>query len=156
MDADAGWYFDYDFINDRRSPVRALSALMPLFSGLAEREQAVAVAAGLPALECEHGIAVTEERPGCRAFQWAYPNVWPPLVYVAVEGLRRYGLKEDARRIARTFIDTTDRLFESTGRLWEKTDGETGEVAGGEYEAAPMMGWTAGVYTVLRGMYEVS
>jgi alpha,alpha-trehalase len=61
-------------------------------------------------------------------------------------GLQRYGFDADARRLARKYVATADRLFARTGRLWEKTDAETGEVAGGEYEAAAMIGWSAGVY----------
>lgn len=147
----AGWFFDYDFVQGRQSEVLALSGLLPLFTGLASAGQAARVVARLPELELErgHGVAVTHERPGCRNYQWAFPNAWPPLTYVAVEGLRRYGFEADAERIARKFLSTTDRLFAATGQLWEKTDVETGEVAGGEYDAAPMIGWTAGVYIAL-------
>ena len=48
----------------------------------------------------------------------------------------------------------TRALFAKTGQLWEKTDAETGEVAGGEYDAAPMIGWTAGVYLELKAFVE--
>lgn len=104
----------------------------------------------LPLFEREHGIAITADVAGVRAFQWAFPNVWPPLVFTTVEGLRSYGFETHAKRIAEKFLATTESLFEKTGQLWEKTDAETGDVAGGEYDATPMMGWTAGVYTALR------
>jgi alpha,alpha-trehalase len=103
----------------------------------------------LPLFEREFGVAVTEDRPFDRTYQWAFPNVWPPLVYVTVEGLRRYGFVADALRIAGKYIATANRLFEKTGQLWEKTDAITGEVAGGEYKAAPMLGWSAGIYVAL-------
>ncbi|MEI6560894.1 MAG: hypothetical protein WCO68_02295 [Verrucomicrobiota bacterium] len=32
----------------------------------------------------------------------------------------------------------------------KKTDAVTGDVAGGEYEAAPMLGWSAGVFVALH------
>lgn len=108
----------------------------------------------LPELEAAHGIAVTHERAGCRNYQWAYPNAWPPLTWLAVEGLRRYGFLDDARRIATKHVATTERLFEQTDRLWEKTDATTGGVAGGEYDAAPMIGWSAGVYLALLEFLE--
>jgi alpha,alpha-trehalase len=141
-----GWYFDYDFVNGKQSDVMALTGMQPLMAGMASQEQAEKMRNNLHLLEGEHGIAVTDERPECRNYQWAFPNVWPPLSYVAVEGLRRYGLHEDARRIASKYVETTRRLFDKTEQIWEKTDAETGEVAGGEYDAAPMLGWTAGVY----------
>ncbi len=63
--------------------------------------------------------------------------------------LDRYGYKKDARRIAQKFIDINTALFKKTGRLFEKTDAETGELSNAEYNSAPMMGWTAGVYSAL-------
>jgi alpha,alpha-trehalase len=63
-----------------------------------------------------------------------------------VAGLRRYGFHTDATRIARKYLATSDALFARTGQLWEKTDALTGDVARGEYQAAPMLGWSAGVY----------
>lgn len=148
-DPHRNWFFDFDERDRRRSDVQSLAGITPLFTGLATQEEATALVAGLTALECEHGIAVTEEREGCRSYQWAYPNVWPGEVFRTVFGLARYGQHEDAARIARTFVSTTDALYEQTGMLWEKTDSRTGSVAGGEYEAVPMLGWTAGTYVAL-------
>lgn len=148
--AERGWFFDYDFVNQRQSEVMALAGMLPLYTGLASPEQAQAMVANLPKLERAHGIAVTDERPGCREFQWAYPNAWPPLTAVTVRALDRYGFKADAARLAQKYVTTTEALFARTGQLWEKTDVETGAVAGGEYDAAPMIGWSAGVYVTLR------
>ena len=39
-----------------------------------------------------------------------------------------------------------EKGFKDTGNLWEKYDGNTGEVANQDYKAPTMMGWTAGVY----------
>ncbi|MGC9451863.1 MAG: trehalase family glycosidase [Oceanipulchritudo sp.] len=144
------WFMDYDFINGRPSAVPTLAAMTIPWNGLATPEQAAGMAARLPDFERNHGIAVTPDLPGCRGYQWAYPNVWPPSVWVAVMALQRYGFIEDAKRIAHKFVAATERLFEKSGQLWEKTDAETGEVAGGEYEAAPMMGWSAGIYVALK------
>lgn len=147
---EAGWFFDYDFVRQQQSPVFSLAGMLPLFSGLASSGQAERMRANLPRFEREWGVAVTDDRHGCRAYQWAFPNAWPPLTYVTVTGLHRYGFTEDAGRIAEKYCRTTEALFEKTGQLWEKTDVETGAVAGGEYDAAPMIGWTAGVYIALK------
>lgn len=149
-DETAGWFHDYDFVEKRRSSIVHLGGLLPLLCGLATPAQAARAAQKLPLFERPHGIAATEETPGCRKYQWAYPNVWPPLVCFAVEALRRHGLHEPADRIARVFLDTTARLFAETGRLWEKTDAETGVIAANEYAAAPMLGWTAGTFAALH------
>jgi len=144
-----GWFMDYDFVNRRHSPVPSLGGMLPLFSGIATPAQAARVAAKLPEFERDHGIAVTTDHPSAKDLQWAFPNVWPPMVYITVAALRRYGFHADADRIAQKFIATTEALFARTGQLWEKTDARTGEVAGGEYDAAPMLGWSAGVYLAL-------
>lgn len=145
-----GWFHDYDFVEKRRSSVAHLGGLLPLLCGLATPEQAARAAEKLPLFERAHGIAATVETPDCRRFQWAYPNVWPPLVCFAVEALRRHGLNTQADGVARQFLDTTARLFAETGRLWEKTDAETGVIAANEYAAAPMLGWTAGAFVALH------
>jgi alpha,alpha-trehalase len=149
-----GWFFDYNFVTGQHSEVWALSGMLPLFSGLATQAQAERARQNLHVFEREHGIAVTEDRPGCRNYQWAYPNMWPPMVYVSVQALRRYGFEGDARRIAKKYVDTTVSLFEKTGQLWEKTEADTGRVAGGEYEAAPMLGWSAGVFIAMHEFIE--
>lgn len=141
-----GLYLDYDHVNDRHSPVAALTGVQLLAHGIPSSEQAARIVANLPLFEREHGVACTGECRDARNYQWAYPNVWPPMVWMVVTGLDRYGYHADARRIAQKFVDTTDRLFARTGQLWEKTDAETGDVAGGEYDAAAMLGWSAGVY----------
>jgi alpha,alpha-trehalase len=144
-----GWFFDYDFVNGKQSDVYSLSGMQPMFFGIADTEQAEKIVKNLPLLERDFGIATTNERPGCREFQWAYPVVWPPLVYITAMSLDRYGFKKDAQRIAQKFIDINTRLFNKTGRLFEKTDAETGELSNAEYTSSPMMGWTAGVYAAL-------
>ena len=150
-----GLFLDCDFVNQRSSPVASLAGFVPLFTGLASPAQAARMRENLPLFEREFGVAVTEDRPLDRTYQWAFPNVWPPLVYVTVEGLRRYGFAADARRIAEKYLATANRLFAKTGLLWEKTDALTGEVAGGEYKAAPMLGWTAGVYVALAASNDI-
>ena len=144
-----GWFFDYDFVNGKQSDVYSLSGMQPMFFGIVNTEQAGKMVKNLSLFEREFGMATTNERPGCREFQWAYPVVWPPLVYITVMSLDRYGYKKDARRIAQKFIDINTALFKKTGRLFEKTDAETGELSNTEYGSAPMMGWTAGVYSAL-------
>jgi len=149
-----GLFLDYDFVNERPSSVASISTFAPLFAGLASDEQAARVRDNLPLLEYEHGITVTEPCDGCEQYQWAYPNMWPPLTYVALRGLERYGFHDDARRIAEKYVKTNVALFEKTGQLWEKFNAVTGEVAGGEYDAAAMLGWSAGVLLETAALLE--
>ncbi len=148
-DEDAGLFLDYDLANGRRGGVPALTGLQTMAHGIATPEQARRMAANLPLFEREFGLAYTVETPGCREYQWAYPVSWTPLTYMAIEGLHRYGFHGDAARIARKFVETTVRLFDKTGKLWEKVDAETGEPAQAEYGCAPLFDWTAGVFVLL-------
>lgn len=43
--------------------------------------------------------------------------MWAPNVYFAYVGLKSVKLTDDARRIARKYMDTVDRNFETTGLL---------------------------------------
>lgn len=141
-----GFFLDYDFVNHRHSKVAAQTGYQALFVGMASPEQAKRMVGNLPLMEREFGMAYTEETPDCRSYQWSYPVAWPPMAYVVVEGLRRYGYEKEARRIAQKYVDTTTRIFEQTGQLWEKVDSETGIISESEYNAAPMLGWSAAVY----------
>ena len=149
----AGLFYDYDFVNKNFSPVPALTGLQVMSSGIATKEQAERMKNNLDLFEREYGIAYTPETSDCRKFQWAYPAVWPPMVYMTVEGLLKYGYEDDAKRIAVKYLDTTLRLFEETGKLWEKTDAETGSVYNAEYNAAAMLGWTAGIFVYLCSIF---
>lgn len=152
---DSGWYFDYDFNNKKQSDIYSISGMQPLFMGLASEVQADKMVKNLDLFERDYGIATTAEHPGCRDYQWAYPVVWPPMVYLTVKGLDNYGYKNAAKRIADKFIDVNTNLFLRHGKLFEKTDAETGKLSNAEYGSAPMMGWTAGVYVALAEYLEL-
>ncbi len=149
-DDERGLYLDYDCAEQRRSPVASLATFHPLWVGLASPEQAERVERSLGLFEREHGIAVCEPGARDREYQWDFPNLWPPLVYTTVNGLLRYGLKDSARRVARKFRAIVEHNFSLSGQLWEKYDVRSAAVAGGEYPAQDMLGWTAGVYLALE------
>jgi len=151
-----GLFLDYDFVNHHHSPVAGIVTYIPLWVGFATKEEASRLRENLPLFERAFGIADTEDSPLCKGYQWAYPAMWPPMVYTTVMGLARYGYREDARRIARKFMDTFCALYEETGQLWEKTDVETGKVSSLEYSAPPMMGFTAGTLVALHEFLEAN
>lgn len=101
-------------------------------------------------LECECGIAACKKQKHDAIYQWDYPNMWAPLVWFCYEALKQTGLHEDAARIAQKYLATVERSFAVTGKLWEKYDAVTGQKATrNEYAETEMLGWTAGVYSVL-------
>ena len=153
--AEKGVFIDFDHANMITGKVASLAAFHPLWLGLATQAEAEQTRKLLDKVEFDWGVAVCEMTDSQISHQWGHPNGWPPLTYTTAMGLDRYGFHEDARRIAEKYVAWTIRHFERTGQLWEKLDVTTGEIAGGEYEAQPMLGWSAGVFTALRTHFEI-
>ena len=66
---------------------------------------------------------------------------------IVVEGLLRYGFREEAMRIAKKYVDLVERCFEQTGHFWEKYNVVEGNVeVVDEYKMPAMLGWTFGGY----------
>ena len=59
------------------------------------------MALNLKLFEAPGGLLTSTQTTGN---QWDAPFGWAPLQMIAVEGLRRYGYREDADRVARKFI----------------------------------------------------
>ena len=143
-------FYDYDFVNGRRSGVLSAAVFTTLFSGLATKAQAVGVVRGLKLLEFRHGLSVCENRSYDYEYQWSFPNCWPPVTFMAVKGMEDYGFYKDARRIAEKYVRIVVDSYSRTGKLWEKYDVIKGvESAGSEYETPEMLGWSAGTYVSL-------
>ena len=140
---------------DRHADTGALAAyasaasLYPLLVGLVTPEQAAKGAVFLQKLLLPYGVAAGEAQPPWRC-QWDYPNVWAPLQWITHRAMKRYGFEAEAAAVAERFVTLVERNFEKTGNFWEKYNGLTGAVAADEYDAPPMMGWTAGVYIALE------
>ncbi len=79
--------------------------------------------------------------------QWAWPNGWAPLQWIAAEGLDKYGFHTEAHEVRQRWCTTCAAMFEQTGVLWEKYDvvnpGNPGEA--GLYGHVTGFGWTNGV-----------
>jgi alpha,alpha-trehalase len=130
-----------------------LTCAYPLWAGIATPDQARSFRDHLPLFETPFGLRGTDQQTGC---QWDAPFMWAPLVYFTVAGLNRYGYKEDARRIAKKFIDTVDRVNQETGANFEKYNAETGGnlteniIDVGYSENVVGFGWTNGTVLVLQ------
>ncbi len=142
-----GAFFDYNFEREEKIDLFSAASFYPLFFMLATKEQAESTAKSLSLIEFEHGVAACQQKENLSGFQWDFPNVWPPLVYMVVKGLLNYGYEEDAKRVAQKYVNTVDLNFENSGYLWEKYDAIKGSVSvNKEYATKEMMGWTAGIY----------
>ncbi|KAM3321516.1 putative trehalase [Capsicum chacoense] len=97
------------------------------------------------------GIATTLSKTGQ---QWDFPNGWPPLQHIIIEGLSRSGLEEAkalAEDIAVRWLKTNCVTYKKTGTMHEKYDvTECGAYGGGgEYKPQTGFGWSNGVVLAL-------
>ncbi len=151
-DEEHGLFLDWQLSKQKRHHYPYATTFWPLWAGWASEEQAARVVKSLPLFETEHGLLTSTVATGC---QWDAPFMWAPLVLMAVEGLGRYGYKEDAERISRKFLTTLSADFERTGQLFEKYNAHTGssEVAGDIAFGYPTnetgFGWTNAAVSVL-------
>lgn len=143
-----GVFFDYHLEKEQLGSVASVAAFYPLYVGMATAEEAKAALQILPRIEMEYGVAACEKCDHIEGnFQWGYPNGWPPMQRIMVDGLLRYGYKEDAMRIAKKYVDLVEKCFEQTGNFWEKYNVVQGNVeVVDEYKMPAMLGWTFGVY----------
>lgn len=150
FDPNDGYFYDvrwrtWERVRDRPS----LAAAAVLYFGLAVPFQAVGVAAKL-----EHdflkpgGFVTTNIRSGQ---QWDAPNGWPPLEWMAMEGIRRYGGTALADTARNRWMALNRKTYKATGRMTEKYDvmDLTRPAGGGEYTTQDGFGWTNGVALAL-------
>jgi alpha,alpha-trehalase len=151
-DARGGYFTDYDWRARRQTGVLSAATLFPTFAGLATPDQTRAVAMTVRRrLLAPGGLRTTTIATGQ---QWDAPNGWAPLIWVAVEGLRRNGEPALARTIATRWIATVTARYQASGKLVEKYDIERRKGGGGgEYPLQDGFGWTNGVTRALIADY---
>ncbi len=149
-----GFYYDYDYVRQKRSVVSSLAGFYPLWAGMVSEKQAAQMVKALRRFEQTGGLATTDVpqlgqlvRAGTPT-QWAYPNGWAPLHFLVVQGLERYGYKDDARRIALKWLRTNLDWFNKNGIFLEKYNVVSPEKppAKGLYPSQTGFGWTNSVF----------
>lgn len=148
MDPKTGIFYDYSFVDKKNSGFLSAASLFPYAFGISDdKKSAKAI---FDRLDCKYGLSTCEERGNDQYLQWDFPHMWPPVVYLAYQGLKNVGLLDEAKLLKKQYLDTVDKNFEATGRLWEKYDTVKGDVSVTvEYKTPTMLGWTAGVYEYL-------
>jgi alpha,alpha-trehalase len=146
-----GAFVDYDW--QLGAPRRELSAALavPLYVGLATREQAHRTARAIEARLLAAGGLITTEQASSQ--QWDRGNGWAPLQWMAIHGLRRYAEPVLGQEIAHRWLDTVSVLYQREAKLVEKyalhehQSAEAGAAGGGggEYPLQDGFGWTNGV-----------
>lgn len=79
-------YYDYDYVNGKRSDVVSAAVFSLLYAGAVPIKDAPGIVRALDALEFPHGIAACENKDYPYAYQWSYPNGWAPLHFLAIKG----------------------------------------------------------------------
>src|SRR5262245_42266701 len=130
--------------------LRVRQHLLPLWAGIASREQARAVVRNLPSFEQPGGIVMSRKETKA---QWDFPYGWAPIQLLAVEGLRRYGYNQEADRIAQKFLAMVAENFRHDGTIREKynvvTRSSETQVELGYKANIVGFGWTNGVFVEL-------
>ncbi len=150
-----GFYFDYNFQREALGDVWSLAGYYPMWAGMVTPKQAKGLVDNLYRFEKKSGLTTTM-RPlldttvlfGSLKAQWAHPNGWAPLHYFVVEGLRRYGYEEEAKRIATAWVKTNLDWFDIHGEFLEKYNvvNPKKKPLEGVYPSQTGFGWTNSIF----------
>jgi len=146
----SGFFYDVRWATGERVTDRpTLAAAVPLYVGLATPAQGRAVAERLARDFLRPGGFVTTL--AATGEQWDAPNGWPPLQWMAIEGVRRYGRADLADTARARWLALNRRVYRAPGRLMEKYDVVDLDrpAGGGEYPTQDGFGWTNGVALAL-------
>jgi alpha,alpha-trehalase len=139
-DSASGFFYDVRWHSGERVTDRpTLAAAAPLYFGLATPEREFLKPGGFVTTLIASGQ------------QWDAPNGWPPLEWLAIEGVRRYGRADLAAAGRDRWLALNRRTFQSTGKMMEKYDvvDPNRRGGGGEYPAQDGFGWSNGVALAL-------
>jgi len=145
-----GFFYDVRFRTGERVVDRpSLAAAVPLYFGIATPEQGVRTAVRLEMWFLKPGGFVTTNINSGQ--QWDGPNGWPPLEWLAIDGVRRYRRDDLADKAASRWLALLQHTYRETGRMMEKYDvvNTTRKAGGGEYPTQDGFGWTNGVALAL-------
>ncbi len=160
-DEEKGFYFDFNFMTGKFSQVWSLAGFFPLWAGLEDEVDAKRIMSHLDKFEFEGGLSTTAAKPHIKMrlpTQWAYPNGWAPLHLIALEGMERYGYRDDAERIARKWLNACLVHFEQHGEFIEKYNVVNihDEPVEGVYPSQSGFGWTNAVFVRLAKAFLLS
>jgi alpha,alpha-trehalase len=149
-DGAKGQFFDYEVQTGKRSNYEYITTFYPLWAGLASPAQAKAVEKNLTIFEQPGGLVMSRTESGA---QWDYPYGWAPTTLLAINGLRRYGFKDDADRLSYKFLAMIIENFQRDGALREKynvaTRSSETSVTAGYHMNVVGFGWTNAAFEKL-------
>lgn len=149
MQGKNGLFYDYSYTKNNKSDIKSCASFFPYFVGMIKGEKET-INALLADLELPNGIQSTSNNYEEGSYQWGKINCWAGLQLIVVESLKSCGMHDEAKRVAQKYLKTIEKVFERTGKLWEKYNALSGDIdVISEYDTPEMMGWTAGVYMTL-------
>ncbi len=144
------FYFDHHFFQEKNTSRITLAACFPLFIGIANEQQASAVADKIKShLLGDGGVLTTHVETGQ---QWDAPNGWAPLQWITYKGLMNYQQDVLAEEIRQRWLKLNEKTYHETGKMMEKYNVANIHLkaGGGEYPNQDGFGWTNGVYLALK------
>ncbi|XP_072281547.1 trehalase [Pyxicephalus adspersus] len=158
-DPDLGVWLDYNTEHQKRNPNFYPSNLSPLwascFDDAAVVDRVVSYLENSGALAYNNGLPTSFKNSGQ---QWDFPNAWPPLQHIVIEGLEKSQsskAKEIAFRLAQKWVIVNYNAYKKYHAMFEKYDveGDGKPGGGGEYEVQLGFGWSNGVILQLLDLY---
>ena len=135
------------------------SDIFPLWAEICTPRQAAILVENIQTkYECPNGLltATKNTRAGSTftkdifegwVFQWDYPNIWPPLMQIAVEGLLKYQYTDLAEKYMRMWVAYLEEVFRRSGMFFEKYALDFNiAINEGFYGVEKGFGWTIGTY----------
>ncbi|XP_054459296.1 trehalase isoform X2 [Anoplopoma fimbria] len=157
-DAERGAWFDFNLVTHSKHFEFYPSNLAPVWAQCYSQpemgEKAVQYLKS-GALQFPNGVPTSLRESGQ---QWDYPNAWPPLQHMLIDGLSKMP-SEDAKQLAsdlaQRWIKTNWLAYMKYEAMFEKYDvnGDGKPGGGGEYEVQLGFGWTNGVALQLLDQY---
>lgn len=149
-----GIYYDYDFTRQKRGNIASLATYFPMWAEMVDEEQAYYLVKSLKKFDNKGGLSTTDFSPlsslvsGSIPTQWAHPNGWAPLQFIAVEALNKYGYHKEAKQIALKWIRNNLDWFNLHGVFLEKYNVVNPEKPPlkGLYPSQVGFGWTNAVF----------
>jgi len=159
-----GTYYDYSIVSNSHVKRYYASNVNPLWTkcfpdsvNVSERDEKLHLyLKNKGVLDFPGGIPTSKEESGQ---QWDFPNAWPPLVDMIIEGLETSEselLQNEAHTQAQKWLKSNYKAYNKAGAMFEKfdvtrSDGVAG--SGGEYDVQEGFGWTNGVVLSLLDRY---
>ncbi|KAK1153384.1 trehalase [Acipenser oxyrinchus oxyrinchus] len=158
-DESLGAWFDYSLQTNSSHQAFYPSNLAPLwaqcFSEPSAGERALRYLQDSGMLGYRNGVPTSQMESG---EQWDYPNAWPPLQLMIIEGLMKLS-SEKAEQVtfdlAQKWIRTNWAAYQRDKAMFEKYDvnGDGKPGGGGEYDVQLGFGWTNGVALQLLNQF---